>query len=550
VYSLHDAVSERSRLLLTALFGASVGVLLIACTNLASLLLARGLSRRRELAVRAAMGAGRERLVRQLLTESLVLALAGGLLGVLAGIAAAPLAGRLVPNTLPIPEAPDVDLRFLAFAAAATLATGVGFGVLPARRAFAEAAESGLAETARTGAGRRTERLRALLVVGEVSASVALLIASGLLIRALARLQRTDPGFRPQGVLTLRTALPLPRYEEPEPRLRFYERVLAEVRQLPGVASAAYTSFLPMVMRGGIWTVRLPGEPDDGSESAMASLRFVSPGFFDALAIPLRRGRDVAESDTLESPRVAVVSESFVRRSWPGEDPIGSRFQFALEERTVVGVSGDVRVRGLERTSEPQVYLPYRQHDSKKVSNFYAPKDLVVRASLPAATLVPALRRIVNRADAGVPLSDVKTLVDVVADDTAPRRLQARVIGGFAALAFLLAGVGVYGLLAFTVSERSREIGVRLALGAQTRDVAAMVVRRGFRLAAGGVILGAALAYAAGRSMQALLFGVSPADLPTFAAAIALSLAMALLGSLSPALRAARLDPLAAIRAE
>jgi predicted permease len=549
IFRLRDELSPQSRLLLVALLGAAAGVLLIACTNLANLLLARALSRRRELAVRTAMGAGRERLIRQLMTESLILAALGGALGVALAVSVVPMIARLVPNALPIAEVPGVDLRMLGFAALLTGLTGVGFGVVPALKACSETDTSGLREGARAGSDRRTERLRSALVVAEVTASVALLIASGLLLRALWRLQRVDPGFRSESVLTMRTALPLPKYEPTQKRVQFYGRVLADVRALPGVASAGYISALPMVMRGGVWSVTLEGQPEEPSSSMTASLRFVTPGFFQTLGIPIRLGRDVAETDTHAAPFVAVVSDSFVRKHWPGESPLGRRFKFGFHDRAVVGVVGDIKVRGLERSSEPQVYLSYQQADDGEIVG-YVPKDLVVRTSEPANRMVPAIREILSRADPEIPISDVRPLAEIVRAETAPRRVQAWVLGAFAGIAVLLAGIGIHGLLAFTVSQRLREIGVRVAMGAEPRDILKMILRQGVILCAIGVALGLAVAYAAGRAMEALLAGVSPADAATFASAVALSAAMALLGSLLPALRAVRVSPMTVIRAE
>lgn len=549
VFRLRDELSPQSRLLLVALLGAAVGVLLIACTNLANLLLARALSRRRELAVRTAMGAGRERLIRQLLTESLILAACGGTLGVALAVAAVPLIARLVPNALPIADVPGVDLRMLGFAALLTGLTGIGFGVLPALRACSGTDTSGLREGSRAGSDRRTERLRSILVVAEVTASVALLIASGLLLRALWRLQAVDPGFRPESVLTLHTALPLPKYAPTQQRLQFYTRVLSDVRGLPGVVSAAYISFLPMVMRGGIWSVTLEGQPEDPTLSRSASLRFVTPDFFETLGIPIRLGRDIRETDTHASPFVAVVSDSFVRRHWPGQNPLGRRFKFAYHDRAVVGVVGDIKVRGLETSSEPQVYLSCQQADDGEIIG-YVPKDLVIRASGSPGALLPAVRGIVGKADPQIPISDVRSLTEIVRAETAPRRVQAWVLGAFAAIAFLLAGIGIHGVLAFTVSQRIREIGVRIAMGAQPLDILKMVLRQGVVLASIGVALGVAVAYAAGRAMQALLAGVSPADAATFLAAVTLSVLMALVGSLLPALRAVRIDPMTVIRSE
>jgi predicted permease len=315
------------------------------------------------------------------------------------------------------------------------------------------------------------------------------------------------------------------------------------------VAEAGFISFLPMTMRGGIWAVGDPSQPDDSESSKVASLRFATPGLFPALRVPLRAGRLIAETDTLAAPRVAVVSDSFVKQNFPGENPLGRRFRFAFEERTVIGVVGDVRVRGLERESEPQVYLPWLQQEDGNFPAF-VPKDLVVRTSMAPATLIPAIREIVARTDSQIPISDVRTLGELVASDAAPRRFQARALLAFAVTALLLAGIGIHGLLAFTVSQRYREIGVRIALGAEPRDVVGMIVRRGFVLAGAGALLGILVAAAAGRAMQALLAGVSPVDPLALFTAIGVALLMTLAGCLAPAIRAARLDPIAAIRAE
>jgi len=541
VERLRDGLPEQSRLLLVALCGAALCVLLIGCANLANLLLARALARRQELDVRAALGAGRERLVRQLVTESLTLVFLGGALGVLVAMAGLPLLARLVPVTLPLAQAPAVDLRVLLFAGLLTTLTGIGFGTLPALRASQDADFGGLRQGVRAGGGRR-ERLRSALVVAEMAAAVVLLVSA-------VRIQATDPGFRPSGVLTLRTALPMPKYANTARRAEYYSRVLAEVRALPGVSAAGFTSFLPMVMRGGIWPVSLSGEPADRAADHSASLRYVTPGFFAALGVPLHQGRDVDDSDTVDRPFAAVVSASFVRRFWPEGNPLGRHFQFAFHDRTVVGVVGDVRVRGFERMSEPQVYLPYRQVPDGMLS-FFMPKDLVVRvvrvarAAGEPGTLLPAVRRIVRAADPEQPISDVRTLPEIVADETASRAVQVRVLGAFAAIAFLLAAIGIYGLLSFAVAERAHEIGVRMALGARAGEILAMVLRQGALLAAAGAIPGAALAYLAGRAMASLLAGLDPGDLATFLAAVGLCLLMTLFGSLWPALRAVRVDPI------
>jgi predicted permease len=543
---MRDDISEQRRLLLVALAGAALCILLIACSNLANLLLARALARQKELAVKTALGAGRERLIRQLVTESMVLALLGGLLGIALADITLPLLIKLVPS-LPLSGAPSIDLRVLGFAAILTLLTGVGFGTVPALRS-GRGDLSGLREGTRSG-GARKAGLRSVLILAEVTLSVVLLISAGLLLRALLRVQSINPGFRSDGVLTLQTALPMPKYLAQAKRTAFYRRVLSGIQALPGVSDAAYISFLPMTMGGGIWPVNIDGKTLDRSEGHSASLRFITPGFFSTLKIPLLAGRNINESDASEKPLVAVVSESLARRYWPGQSPLGRHFNFALFDRTIVGVVGDIHVRGIERNSEPQVYLPYQQGPDVALI-FYEPQDLVIRASGNSRQLLPAVRRIIHEADPEQPISDVRTLAEIVQDDTAPRALQVRIIGAFAALAFLLAGLGIHGLLSFTVSTRSSEIAVRIALGAQPRNILRLVLQDSFVLATAGVVLGVALAYVAGRAMQALLAGIAPADAATFLVAAGLCFLMTLAGSLVPSLRALRVDAITAIRSE
>jgi predicted permease len=403
-------------------------------------------------------------------------------------------------------------------------------------------------------AGGQRERVRSVLVVAEIVASVVLLVSAGLLMRALWTVQARDPGFRSEGVLTLAANLQVPAYEKVVTRDAFYTRVIDEVRALPGVVNAAFVSYLPMgKMRGGIWPVIVDGRMVNRAENQNAFLRYVTPGYFATLAIPLKAGRDISDADGFNrKPYAAVVSESFVKRFWPDETPasaIGRRFTFAFDERVVVGVVGDVRMRGLERESEPQVYLSYKQVADGAIAG-YIPRGLLVRAIGDPAALTPSLRAIIRRADPMLPVSDVATLTSLVEGDTGSRTAQLRVIMAFAAIAFALAGIGIHGLLSFAVSQRTQEIGVRMALGAQPGDIVAMVLGRVGLLVGIGVAVGVGLAYAAGRSMQALLAGVAPADAATLAAAVALSVAMTILGSVAPTRRALRVDPIVAMRTE
>ena len=444
----------------------------------------------------------------------------------------------------------------LIVAAVITIGTGILFGVMPALRMSRRVDASALKDGARGGTSRGTERLRSALVVAEIVASVVLLVSAGLLVQALVKVQAIDPGFRSENVLTLRTTLPRPKYSQ-VPRERFYRQVIADTMAVPGVVHAAYMSFTPFTMRGGMWEIltTTPDETNLGGFAAppdlrRAALRYVTPGYFDTIGIPILQGRDVADTDTPDTTSVAVVSDSFARQQYPGQDAIGRAFGFAGAVRTIVGIVGDVRFRGLERNdSEPQVYLAaFQQRDG--IAGFYAPQDLIIRTSVPPATLMPAVRAVIRKADPQLPITNMRTLDDVVALETAPRVVQLRVLGAFAVAAFVLAAIGIHGLLAFNVSARRREIGVRIALGAGAKDILWIVMSRSTLLAMAGVSIGGVLAYAAGRSMQALLFGVNPADLTVFLAAIGLSLLMALAGSIAPAWRAVRVDPLSATRTE
>ena len=469
-------------------------------------------------------------------------------MGVAAAAAGEPLLARLVPSTLPIADHPSLDLRVLGLALAFVLVTGLAFGLAPALRAGRNSALDALRSGTRT-AGGHTQRLRAVLVIIEVAASVVLLVTSGLLIRAVWRIQSTDPGFVADNVLTLQTALPLPKYETTARRVQFYQHVLQDVRSIPGVRDAAYVTGLPMSMRGGIWPVSLKGEEVLANNQNSVSLRYVTPHYFATLGIPVRRGRDVADTDTREQPFVAVVSESLVKRLWPHENPLGKRFSLAFSERTVVGVVGDVRVRGLERPSEPQVYLPYQQVADGSIIG-YTPKDLVIRTAAGTSNLLPRIREIIKSADPEQPIAHVRTMSEIVAEETASRRTQLWLLGALSAIALLIAGLGVHGLLTFTVSKRTQELGVRRALGAQDREIIGLVLREGLALALIGLAIGIPAAYAAARGMGALLFGVRPGDPLTIAIAAALCLATAVAGCLRPAMQATRVDPLSALRVE
>jgi predicted permease len=534
--------------MLYALCGASLSVLLIACANLANLLLARSYARRRELELRAALGAGRERLVRQLVTESLLVALLGGALGVLVAVASVPLLARLIPMSMPLTDTPSVDLPALVVAACLTLVTGIAFGVLPALRSSSTSSFDALREGVR-GGGLRGVRTRSALVVIEVAACVVLLVWAGLLMRALHRLDSLDPGFQSEQVLTVQTALPRPKYNSAALRQHYFDSVLAQVRALPGVKSAAFISFLPMTMGGGIFPVGLPGQPAMMTNGRIASMRFATPGYFATLGIPLRRGRDLQQADTLSQPLVAVVSESFARRYFPDQDVVGKQFEFAYATRTIVGVVGDVRVRGPEQGSEPQVYLPSTQLEDESFP-FFTPKDLAIRSDAPTEALLPMVRSIVRSADPEQPVSNIRTMSQIVERQTESRIVQVRVLAAFAVIALVLAAVGIHGLLAFTVVQRRHEIGVRMALGAEPERIVSGILKQSAVLALCGIVPGVAIGYAGGRAMESLLVGVTPGDGVTLAAAAALCAAVTLAGSWAPAVRAVRVSPASVFRGD
>jgi len=544
---LRDSYSQRSRLLLLALVGASLCILLIACANLGSLLLARALARESELVVRAALGAGRDRLIRQAVTECLVIVAAGGLAGLAVAAAAIPLLARLVPESLPLHDPPTLDRAVIGFAAVATAVTAILLAVLTGRRAEGNHAAAVLRGGQRGGNAAR-ERLRQWLLAGEVAASVVLLVTAGLLLRAVQRVAEVDPGFQVDGAFTVRTALPASRYLDNDLRDRFYRDVQAGVAAIPGVEAAAYTTCLPMVCGGMIWPASPDGDPQIRAVGNTASVRFVTPGYIATLGIPLLRGREVTEADRRGGQDVAVVSASFAERHWPGEDGLGKRFTVVGRNRMVVGVVADIRVRGLERTAEPQLYLPASQIDS--AMGYYWPQDLVVRSSLTPAALLPQIERTIAAIDRDQPLTSPRALTELVSDQTATRGDQVRMVVVLGAIALVLATIGIHGLLSYLVTARARELGVRMALGASRSSVVRLVASNGLRLVAAGAVPGLILSYLAARAIRAVLFGVPPGDLITYATVLGICLVVALVGATIPAWRAARVDPAAMIRSD
>jgi putative ABC transport system permease protein len=462
-------------------------------------------------------------------------------MGFLMAIAIMPSMAVLVPTGLPLGATPDVDWRVFSFATAITLATSIVFSIGPALRSSRDADINALRSRGSVASGM--DRVRAALVVVEITGTVVLLVGAGLLLKALWHVQAIDPGFRAEGVLTLRTALPSPKFDPPDARSAFYTRVLQQTRGLPGVSSAAYVSYHPMEQFSGRTAVAPPGYTGELQSLPRGVRHFVTPGFFEALRIPLR-GRDFNEADTRTSPLVVIVSESLARQLSPGQDAIGRTVQ-ADGTRTIVGVAKQIAVRSLEGATDSQIYYPAEQ---MTMPSYYWPKDLMIRTSGDPMALAPAVRRIVRETDPQQAISDLKTLEDVVGAQMAPRRTQLGVLSAIAVVAFFLAAVGIYGLLSFDVASRTQEVGVRMALGAMPGDILTMFLQRGLKLGVAGVVMAGPLAYAAARGMSSLLFGVQPSDPLVYATAAALATVMTVVGSLWPSLRAASVDPATSVR--
>jgi len=546
-FAMRDEMTHRSRMLLLTLCGAALCILVLACANLASLVLARALHRAHELAVRAALGAGRERLARQLVTESLGLAVVGGAAGVLAAAVGLPLLVRLVPDVLPLAIHPALDLRVLAFATLLVLLTGLAFGLAPALRASRTSPLGALATGARsTQSG--TQRVRASLIVVEVAASVVLLVSSGLLIRAIGRLQAVDPGFAPSHALAVRTALPQNRYLLTSDRMRYYDRVLEQVRALPGVRSAAYATGLPMSMRGGIWSATVPGEdPSAHPGGDPVSMRYVTADYFRTLGIPLKEGRAFTERDTATSPPVIIVSASFVRKMFPGQNPLGQRIRSWRDEnlyREVVGVVEEVKYTGLSDRELPLIYVPHTQ-------NSWGAMLVVARIRHgDPASLGPILRKTIGELDPALAVAEIRTLRESADRSIASQRYAMFLLTVLAATALVLAALGIYGVTSYVFALRRRELGIRLALGATRANLYGLVFRHGLGLTAAGLAIGAAGSVAAARFMKDLLFNTAPGDVGSWAAMAGTLGAAALVACLLPARRAATAEPTGALRAE
>jgi putative ABC transport system permease protein len=552
VLPVGEQLSGPVRRPLFVLLGAVAFVLLIACANVANLLLARAAARRKEIAVRVALGAGRWRIVRQLLTESVLLSLLGGALGLLFAAWGFEFVKKLIPDGLVLSTSLKISLPVLGYAAAVSLATGVVFGMAPALQASRADLNEALKQGGGRGGSQAGGRLRAALVVGEVGLALVLLVGAGLLIQTVSHMRGQYAALKPRQLLTVRTVLPDNKYGALPKRAAFYDEVLARVRSLPGVVSAGYTTSVPLQWQGGANGFAIEGAQPSPRVMTNALHRQVSAHYLQTVGLALREGRYLDEHDNAESQPVLVVNETMAREFWHGESAVGKRIGFGVGNnttpwRTIIGVVEDVRDMGMSAPFKAEMYLPYSQ-----VAGFngFKPRDLVVRADGDPLSLVPAVRREIHAVDPDQPLSNVATMEQQLDAQTGTRGIGMVLLSSFAGLALLLAAIGIYGVLAYFVTQHVPEIGVRLALGAQPRDILALVLKKGMGLTLGGVAVGLLSAYALTRLISGLLFGVTATDPKTYALLALLLTAVAFLACYIPARRAMKVDPMIALRYE
>jgi putative ABC transport system permease protein len=543
---LDDYVGQ-TRTALLALIGAVGCVLLITCTNVAILLLAQSAGRASELAVRAALGADRRRLLRQLLTESLLLAALAGVIGTALATLAFPLLGQMIPRALSGLASVALDLRVLAVTAGLSALTAGLFGIVPAWRASRVGTAAG-ARVATRGVIDGGNRLRSALVIGEIALATVLLIGAGLFVASLRSVQAVDLGFRPAGVLTMRLELPRRAYADPVRRTQFVDAVLARVRALPGVESAGFAGAVPLVWKGGTAGFMPEGLPLDPSRPYDANNRIVSPGYMETMGLTLVSGRFFDARDHADGVPVAIINETMARQYWAGQEAMGRRFRLNPDApwRTIVGLVRDTRVMGIEQPTRPEMYFPIAQ----SADNWMRPRDLAVRVSGDPLALVPSLSRAVWSVDPAQPVSDIATMTQLVADEMQHRTTQTTLMSLFAGLALLLQAIGIYGVLSQHVAERTPEIGLRLALGGNPQRIRARVVRHGVGLGIAGLAIGLVAAWWGSALLGDLLFGVAPRDARLFGLQAAVLLVVCVLATWLPARRASRVDPISALRAE
>jgi predicted permease len=554
--SFHDTLSRDARPSLLLMLAAVGTLLLIACANTASLLLARASGRGREIAVRAALGANRVRIVRQLLTESLLLSIAGAALGLLLAYWSVPALLTRLPPTFPIYQEVRIDATVLAVTLLVAVVTGIFFGLAPALSlSRSDLVEAFKDDATRGSAGRRSAWVRRALVVGEVAVCMLLLIGAGLLLQTFFKLRAVDPGFDIRGLMTARMSLQGQRYASTEAFNALVDQGLERLRRIPGVQAAALVNGVP-IERGLNMNVSIPDGPlqgDERVENASVDWRFASHNYFETMGIPLVRGREFDERDSAGSPRVAVVNEQFVRQFFDNQNPLGHILVQSFTEdppMEVVGVVKDVREAGLVGKPIAVMYVPVTQASTAAIrtSNSYFPVSWVVKSSQPSAQLTEAIRQEMRQLDPQQPISRFRTMEDVKAAQFLMERFQMTLLVLLASIGLALASAGIYGLISYTVAQRSREIGIRMALGASSGMILRSVVAQGAVLAVIGVVVGIAVTALGAKSLQTFLFGVSTRDPFTFAAVGLLLVAVAILASLVPAIRAVKLNPVTALR--
>ena len=552
VMPMRDQIAGDARGSLVVLLVAVAFVLLIACANVAGLLLARAVGRRREIALRMALGAGRPAVVRQLLTESLLLSLVAGVLGTLLAYWSFTFLQGLVPEEMSLATSLKLDTRILLFTILISIITGIIFGLAPAL----QAAKVDLNEALKQSSTRMTStgRLRSTMIVFEVALSLVLLIGAGLLIQTLFQIFGQYSVLEPEKVLTMRTVLPPEKYKEPQQRNNFYRQVLERVEHLPGVVSAGYSTSVPLSWKGGT-----SGFLPEGIKSPIpgmaydANHREVSAGYLKTMNIPLRAGRYFDDSDNEQSMPVVIINETMARQYWPGENALGRRLKIGDPDepgkqwKQIVGIVSDIRQMGLDEPVKAEMYLPYQQITDWP---WFVPRDLAIRTSGDTSNLVGAVRQIIREVDPDQPISNIATMAELLGTEASERRMGMIMLAAFAGLALLLASLGIYGVLAYFVSQHTSEIGVRLALGASTRNILFLVLRKGMVLTLLGVVIGIAAALALTRLMGSLLFGVKAVDPLTFVTVPLLLAGVALLACYLPARRATKVDPLVALRYE
>jgi putative ABC transport system permease protein len=549
VVPLHENILGDIRKPLLILLGAVGLVLLIACANVANLLLARATMRQKEIAVRVALGASRWRIVRQLLTESVLLSATAGVLGLVISFVGLLLLRAFIPETISQAKEVSLDPKVLGFTLGVSVLTGLIFGLAPAIQASRLGQSETLKETGRDSVTSTSgNRIRSLLVVAEVALSLILLVGAGLLINSFLRLKNVDPGFRADNLLTMKVVLPEPRYREFDKRSAFYKDLLQRLQAVPGVSSAAVTTNLPLYRQGNSIGILIEGrpEPQPGQELIVVT-RVVSPSYLETMGIQLLKGRFLSEQDEASGQRVVVISEAMANKFWPGEDAIGKRLSGGRvnsqqDWRQVVGVVRDVRQFDLQAAPRPQMYLSYKQ------AGFFAPRDLVVKTTVEPSSLVSAVRKTVWEIDKDQPVASISTMDTILSESIGRQRFSMLLLAIFAGIALVLAAVGIYSVMNYSVTRRTQEIGIRMALGAQRGAVLRLAIGRELKLVVIGLVIGIGSSLLLTRLMASLLFGVTPTDPITFVSISLVLVLTALVASYLPARRASKVDPIVALR--